>query len=162
MKEQPDEGVGITFININNEKCITLPRDPPIVHVVITSFRGIVAFAEHFYATLRIPTLSCKTLDKPTDNTFTTNSQPEESRGKRIDISAPAKKDWYEDNARGGKFRVLREGDITTRFDSIKDCIEAIELTFNQHFEPPWTLKRELDDLSWAETKIEFLKMYGE
>lgn len=163
-KISPDKGVGIIF-EYRGKECITLPRTGDYdleVDAEIVTYAGLVWYATHFSASLRIHDLKCKIVDDDSDKIFESNMQPKESLFRRIDVKAPAKKDWYEDKEHDKKFLVLRKGDYVTRFDNIEDCIEAIELTFDNVFSEPWILKRAHRDASWEESKRKTIKFYNE
>jgi hypothetical protein len=159
----PEQGVGIVF-EYNGNKCITLPRTRKYdlyVQVNVHTFKGSVVFAEHFYASLNVSNLSCKIIGDKSDRMFISNMQPEESKFKRIDIFAPAMGNIYGESF-GVRELEIRKGCPTIRFESIKDCIEAIESTFKEEFSgEPWVLSGSNYE-PWEEAKLQLIKLYRE
>jgi len=158
----PEQGVGIEFEQ-QGKKCITLPRTSKYEFGVCASvhtYNGAVMFATHFYASLHIPDLNCKIIDAKDDRTFTSNMQPEESLFKRIDVKHPAPANLYGETF-GVKALEVRKGQPTSRFNSIEECIEAIESTFtNECGCEPWILVDDNYD-SWEEAKERLIKLYS-
>lgn len=158
----PDKGVGIKF-EYNGDKCITLPRTgfDLDVRAEVFSYIGQCFNAVHFYASLHISDLSCIIIGEKTDRTFSSNIQPKESSFRRIDVLAPAKQDTYS-TTYGRKWLDVGKGCPTSRFDNIEDCIEAVELTFRENFDPEsWVLSGSNHE-PWDEAKAELIKEYKE
>lgn len=158
----PEQGVGIEF-EYDGDKCITLPRSDfgLDVRVELLTYIGQCFNAVHYYASLHISGLSCKIIGDKPDRTFSSNTQPEESSFRRIDVTAPATQDIYS-TTYGRKWLDVRKGFPTSRFDSIEDCIEAVELTFRENFDPEsWVLSGSNHE-PWEEVKIKLIKEYSE
>lgn len=162
-KISPNKGVGIVF-DYDGKKCITLPRTSDYsleVDAEITTYAGLVWYAIHFYASLRVHDLRCKVIDDDSDKIFCSNMQPKESLFNRIDVTAISKQDIYTENENGRKIIDVKKGYETSRFDNIEDCIEAIESTFNEMFDEPWVLKRSCREESWEESKRKTIEFYN-
>lgn len=163
-KISPDKGVGIVF-EYRDKECITLPRTGDYdleVDAEITTYAGLVWYAVHFYASLRVHDLRCKVVDDDLNKVFNSNMQPKESSFSRIDVTTVAKQDIYTEDENGKKIIDVKKGWETSIFDNIEDCIEAIESTFNEMFGEPWILKRYCRDESWEESKRKTIKFYNE
>lgn len=149
---------------INNElkevDAVTLPRSDFNVGVKITSWRGITLGASHFYASLNTSSLNCKIIGDDSGETFSGNQQPEETQGKRIDVFGIAPKNIYGE-CLGRKSIETRKGYPTTRFNSIEECIEAVESTFENEFDYRWKLVEDCTDTPWEEYKKELIEDYG-
>ena len=149
---------------INNElrevEAVTLPRSDFNVGVNVTSWRGITLGASHFYASLNISSLNCKIIGDDSGETFSGNQQPEETQGKRIDVFGIAPKNVYGEYL-GRKSIEIRKGHPTTRFNSIEECIEAIESTFENEFDHRWKLIEDCTDTPWEEYKKELIEDYS-
>ena len=158
----PEQGVGIEFEN-NGKKCITLPRTSEFdfgVCASVFTYAGNVMLAKHFYASLHISDLKCKIIGDKSDSTFCSNMQPEESTFKRIDVKYKSPVNVYNDKF-GVKSLEVRKGCPTSRFDTIEECIEAIESTFtNKCGGEPWILVDDNYD-SWEEAKERLMKQYS-
>ena len=157
-----DQGVGIKFKS-NGINYITLPRTGFNFHirVEVSTYIGQCIEAVHYYASLYIPSLSCKIIGDKSDKTFTSNFQPEESLFDKINVLAPAKSDVYS-RTFGRKWLDVRKGSPTSRFDSIEECIEAVELTFRENFDSEsWVLSGDNHE-AWDEAKIELIKLHSE
>ena len=159
----PHQGVGILFEH-DGKKCITLPRTDKFglgVTASIHTYESAVMFSKHFYASLHISSLDCKIVDDESGNTFTSNMQPEESLFDRIDVKYPAPINIYGEIF-GVKSLDVRKGCPTSRFDSIEECIKAIEITFKRECGgEPWILVDDNYD-SWEEAKARFIEIYSE
>jgi hypothetical protein len=134
------------------EKC-TLQIDgskKPIVYVNVTSFQGF-GFANHVYATLRVPRLICNSKLIRVYKEF------------KMDVKYPAPRLIKH----GNKVDVTK-GSLTSRFDSIESLIIAVESHFNQIFGEPWELQsydnyfRYTDLETWETTKSLLRSIYGE
>ena len=149
---------------INNElkevDAVTLPRSDFNVGANVTSYRGITLGASHFYASLNISSLNCKIIGDDSGETFSGNQQPEETQGKRIDVFGIAPKNVYGEYL-GRKSIEIRKGYPTTRFNSIEECIEAVESTFENEFDYRWKLVEDCTDTPWEEYKKELIEDYG-
>lgn len=158
----PEQGVGIEF-EYDGDKCITLPRSDfgLYVRAEVFSYIGQCANAIHYYASLHISDLSCKIIGNESDETFSSNVQPKKSSFKRIDVYAPAKQDIYS-TAYGRKWLDVRMGCPTSRFDSIEECIEAVELTFRENFDPELWVLSGSNHKPWDKTKAELIKFHNE
>ena len=158
----PEQGVGIEFEH-NERRCITLPRTGIFdlnIQANIHTYIGSVWYAKHFYASLHFNNLNCKIIGDISDATFISNTQPKESRFKRIDVLYPAPANVYGDRF-GVKYLEIKKGCPTTRFSSIEECIKAIELSFEDNFGgEPWILTDDNYD-SWDEKKISLIKEYS-
>ncbi|MCK4666911.1 hypothetical protein KAU33_09190 [Candidatus Dependentiae bacterium] len=158
----PDEGAGIEF-EYDGDKCITLSRTDLGLYVraEVFSYIGQCANAVHYYASLHISDLSCKIIGDESGETFSSNVQPKKSSFRRIDVSAPAAQDIYS-TTYGRKWLDAKKGCLTSRFDSIEDCIEAVELTFRENFDPElWVLSGRNHE-PWDKAKAELIKEYKE
>ena len=164
----PEQGVGIEFEN-NGKKCITLPRTSVYdfgVTVNVYTYADNLIFAKHFYASLHISDVKCKIIDDKSDMTFTSNTQPKESLFERIDVKYKSPVDVYSEDVYGETFGAktieVRKGCPTSRFDTIEDCVEAIESTFIKECGgEPWILVDDNYD-SWEEAKERLIKLYSE
>ena len=149
---------------INNElkevDATTLPRTDFNVGVKITSWKGITLGASHFYASLNTSSLNCKIIGDDSGETFSGNQQPEETQSKRIDVFGIATENVYDEYL--GRMSIeIRKGDPTTRFNSIEECIEAVESTFENKFDQRWKLIEDCTDTTWEEYKKELIEDYG-
>ena len=149
---------------INNElkevDAVTLPRSNFNVGVNVTSYRGITLGASHFYASLNISSLNCKIIGDDSGEIFSGNQQPEETQSKRIDVFGIAPENVYDEYL--GRMSIeIRKGDPTTRFDSIEECIEAVESTFENEFDHRWKLVEDCTDASWEKYKKELVEDYS-
>jgi len=158
----PDKGVGIEF-EYSGDKSITLPRTGFDLHVraEVFSYIGQCANAVHYYASLHISDLSCKVIGDESDMTFSSNVQPKESSFKRIDVLAPAKQDIYSTSF-GRKCLDVKRGCPTSRFDTIEDCIEAVELAFRENFDPEYWVLSSSNHEPWEKAKAELIKFHNE
>lgn len=135
----------------------TLPRTNFNIGVKITSWKGIVFDASHFYASLNISSLDCKIIGDESGQTFSGNQQPEETQSKRIDVFGIATKNVYGKYFEKNSIEI-RKGYPTTRFNSIEECIEAVELTFKTDFNEKWKLVESYTDIPWKEYKQELIE----
>ena len=149
---------------INNElkevDAVTLPRTNFNVGVCVTSWNGITLDASHFYASLNVSCLNCKIIGDDSGETFSGNQQPEETQHKRIDAIGIAPKNVYGEYFGRNSIEV-RKGDPTTRFNSIEECIEAVESTFENEFDQRWKLVEDCTDTPWEKYKKELIEDYG-
>jgi hypothetical protein len=158
-KIDPNAGANLTF-KVDKNQCITLPRNEAglRVGVTITTFSGFHAWAKHYYASFNITSLRCQI--KGAKSTFVISKQPKESQGYRIDIAIPAKKNIYSMASKKAIIEI-KEGEITQRFDSISDVIEAVESEFNRLFGEPWVLCEQYTDNTWNEYVNDLKMLYG-
>lgn len=158
-----EQGVGIEF-EYRGRKCITLPRETIYnfgVCASVTTYMDSVAFASHFYATLHFPTLSCKIIDDYSGKTFVCNTQPPESKIDSIEVKHVAPNPIYGETY-GIKTLEVGRGVTTSRFDSIEECLSAIESTFTKSVGGnPWVLVDDNYD-SWEKAKSRYIKFYME
>lgn len=160
----PEQGVGIEF-ETDGKRYITLPRTGMFdlhASVVITSYIGVVAWAKHFSASIHISGLSCKLVGDESNNRFRSSAQPKESKFDRIDVTMPAPHNVYCDDFEFGVDKTklqIRKGCPTSRFDSLEECFEAVELTFEKKLGAPWILSSDNYE-PWEETKINLTKLY--
>ena len=149
---------------INNElkevDAVTITRTNFNVGVHVSSWRGITLGASHFYASLNVSGLNCKIIGDNSGETFHGNQQPEETQGKRIDAVGIAPKNVYGEYL-GRKSIEIRKGYPTTRFNSIEECIEAVESTFQNEFNHQWKLIEDCTDTQWEEYKKELIEDYS-
>ena len=139
---------------------VTLPRTDFNVGVHVSSWKGITLGASHFYASLNISSLNCKIIGDDSGETFSGNQQPEKTQRKRIDAIGIAPKNVYGEYMGRNSIEV-RKGDLTTRFNSIEECIEAVESTFENEFNQQWKLVEDCTDTSWEEYKKELIEDYS-
>ena len=139
---------------------VTLPRSNFNVGVNVTSWRGITLGASHFYASLNISSLNCKINGDDSGEIFSGNQQPEETQAKRIDVFGIATENVYGEYL-GRNSIEIRKGDLTTRFNSIEECIEAVESTFENEFDHRWKLIEDCTGTPWEEYKKELIEDYS-
>lgn len=165
-KFDPNEGVGLkfnaSFDGISGEQCITVPRTEYGLQVSsnVSTFVGTSPEAVHFYASLNVEGLYYYQLSDPTKSLQSSNVQPKNTQFFKVDIYVPAKKDVYS-FCMGEDRLMAAKGEPTHQFDTIEECIEAIELEFNRLFGEPWILGSNSSD-TWEEYKKELLSDYSE
>lgn len=164
-----DIGVGVEFEH-RGYRAITLPRERPWVSWRITSFRGTVPWAIHYYGTLNVTSLQIKILKIvgkearghcKVGDVFGTNVFDETLRkypdlkwmdGFSIDITYVLEEDFQE---RGDKY-VWPKGSHYSRFADFFMLKQRIEEEYLRLFGKKWTLCH-----GWTTEKgLEVLRKY--